>query len=376
MFERLTSILIKEFKQAFRDPRMRAVIILVPIVQSLVFGFAVSTDVREIKTAIYDLDNSVQSREITALLSGSGYFYIVFRAENELESTLVLDKGIAKALFRFPVGFGADILSGKSAPLALLLDGTDSTTASIVLSYTNKIIQGYNTRVVMSTLERKGAVRPETDKINLITRAWFNENLLSRNFFVPGVIALLVMIVTLMLSAMAIVREKEIGTIEQIMVTPISQFEFILGKTIPFAVIGFVNVLLISVIAVTVFSIPLLGSLPLLFFSTALYLLSTLGLGLFLSTVSSTQQQAMMSTFFVFFPAVLLSGFIFPIANMPEFVQYVTYINPLRYFLVIVRGIFLKGVGFEILWPQLLGLAVLGIVLMSLAVSRFKKTTS
>ncbi len=209
----------------------------------------------------------------------------------------------------------------------------------------------------------------------MASRAWFNPNLDSRNYFVPGVIALLLMVISIILSSMAIVREREIGTMEQIMVTPIGRLEFILGKTIPFALIGFLDVVLISLIAVFWFRVPFRGNPAVLFASTGLYLMSTLGVGLFISTVSKTQQQAMMTAFFFMQPAILLSGFIYPIANMPTVIQWLTFANPLRYFLVIIRGVFLKGVGFGVLWPQMAGLAILGLVLLGMASARFQKTT-
>jgi len=217
---------------------------------------------------------------------------------------------------------------------------------------------------------------PPVASVELQSRAWFNENLESRNFYVPGVIAIIVMLITLMLTSMAVVREKEIGTMEQIMVTPITPAEFILGKTVPFALIGFADVALITLVGVLWFKVPIRGNLLLLFGATTLYLMSTLGVGLLISTVSRTQQQAMMSTFFFYFPAVLLSGFMFPIANMPTVIQWFTYLNPLRYFLVIVRGIFLKGIGPEVLWPQMLALAIMGTVFLWFASSRFQKTTA
>ncbi|MEX2044496.1 MAG: ABC transporter permease, partial [Opitutus sp.] len=212
--------------------------------------------------------------------------------------------------------------------------------------------------------------------VDLRPRAWFNADLESRNFYVPGIIATLVMLVSLMLTSMAIVREKEVGTIEQIMVTPIRPVEFILGKCAPFIVIGFINVFMVTAVGLYWFDIPMRGSFTLLLAGTALFLLSTLGIGLFISTVSSTQQQAMMTTFFFFFPAMLLSGFVYPIANMPEVVQWLTFLNPLRYFLIIIRGVFLKGIGPGILWPELAALLVLGLVVMSFAVARFRKTLS
>jgi ABC-2 type transport system permease protein len=214
------------------------------------------------------------------------------------------------------------------------------------------------------------------DPLELRARAWFNENLESRNYFVPAVIALLLSVTTLMLTSMAIVREKEIGTIEQIIVSPIRKSEFIIGKSIPFAIIAYVNVLLVSVVAVFWFGVPIRGSIVLLLVATGLFLMTTIGIGLFISTVASTQQQAMMTAFFFFFPAVLLSGFMFPIANMPVPVQWLTIVNPLRYFLIIIRGIFLKGVGVSVLWPELLALFILGIITLTVSTRAFRKTLS
>ncbi len=243
-----------------------------------------------------------------------------------------------------------------------------------MLSYANRIVSQYSTQVQMKHFARQlGAVR-EPGRIDLRTRAWFNENLESRNYFVPGVIVIVVTLVTLLLTSMAVVREKEVGTMEQIMVTPITPTEFILGKTVPFALIGYIDVLLVSLIGVFWFEVPIRGSLTLLLLATTFYLMTTLGIGLLISTISQTQQQAMMSTFFFFFPAMLLSGFAFPIANMPQVIQWLTLLNPMRYFLVIIRGIFLKGVGIMILWPQLAALAVMGVVVLFLVTRRFHKT--
>jgi ABC-2 type transport system permease protein len=223
---------------------------------------------------------------------------------------------------------------------------------------------------------RHAGLPPVVGGVTLNSRAWFNENLESRNFYVPAVIANIVLIITMLLSSMAVVREKEIGTMEQIIVTPISRTEFILGKTFPFVIIGFLDVAMITAVAYFWFDVPIRGSLTLLFGATALFLMSSLGFGLFISTISQTQQQAMMSAFFFIFPAMLLSGFAFPIENMPEAVQWLTFFNPLRYYIVIIRGVFLKGVGLDILWPQLAALAILGFLILSFAVNRFRKTLS
>ena len=374
MIERIKHMLIKEFIQIFRDPRMKGVIFLMPIIQLLVFGYAVTTDVKHVATAVVDLDNSVASRELIARFVESGYFDIVAYAKNPNHVRELIDRGHVSAVLQMNEGFEDDLRAGRTAILQIVVDGTDSNTAGIVLNYSAKITGAFSQKILATRYSRlKGmALKPATVKLQ--TRAWFNENLESRNFYVPGVIAIIVMLITLMLTSMAVVREKEIGTMEQIMVTPITPAEFILGKTIPFALIGFADVVLITVLGVFWFEVPIRGSLLMLFVATALYLMTTLGVGLLISTVSETQQQAMMSTFFFYFPAVLLSGFMFPIANMPAMIQWLTYLNPLRYFLVIVRGIFLKGVGPGVLWPQMAALAVMGLVILWLASRRFKKT--
>lgn len=374
MFERIKQMLIKEFIQIFRDPKMRGVIFLMPIIQVLVFGYAVTTDVKHVPTAVYDLDNSIASRELTGRFIRSGYFDIIEYVETEDRARELVDRGEAQAVLRINGGFENDLRAARSPQLQVIVDGTDSNTAGIVLDYSSKIVGQFSEKVLVTQLtQSRGSVRGP-QRVEVKTRAWFNENLESRNFYVPGVIAIIVMLITLMLTSMAVVREKEIGTIEQIMVTPITPREFILGKTVPFALIGFADVVLITMIGVFWFEVPIRGNLFLLFSATALYLMTTLGMGLFISTVSQTQQQAMMSTFFFYFPAVLLSGFMFPIANMPQVVQWLTYLNPLRYFLVIIRGIFLKGIGLEILWPQMATLAVMGVITLWLASRRFRKT--
>ncbi len=374
MFERIRQMLIKEFIQLFRDPRMKSVLFIVPAVQTIVFGYAATTDVSRIRTAIYDLDNSVQSRALIARFVGSRHFDVVARVTDEREAQSLLDHSKAQVVLRMNKGFGADVDAGRTAPLQLLLDGTDSNTAGIILRYSSQIAREFSQHVLTVRAERLLGAARRPEGVELVARAWFNDNLESRNFYVPGVIANIVLIITLVLTSMAVVREKEIGTMEQVMVTPITSFEFILGKTVPFALVAFVDVLLITAVGVFWFDVPIRGNLFWLLFATGLYLLSTLGVGLLISTVSRTQQQAMMTTFFYIFPAILLSGFAFPIANMPTIIQYVTYLDPLRYFLVILRGIFLKGVGFEVLWPQMLALALLGAATLWLAIARFHKT--
>ncbi|HEX7124814.1 MAG TPA: ABC transporter permease [Thermodesulfobacteriota bacterium] len=381
MWERVKHMLIKEFIQILRDPRMKAVIFVTPVLQLLVFGYAVTTDVTEIPTAVADLDRSQQTREIVRRFESSGYFRVVRRVADARDLRALLDRGTVKAALQFDPGFTTDLQRGRTASLQILVDGTDSNTASVVMDYANRIVARYNqdaapaaraaARLAVGTAP--GPERTALPSVDLRTRAWYNPDLESRNYNVPAVIAIIVMLTSLLLTSMAIVREREIGTMEQLMVTPIRPADLILGKTLPFALIGFFDVALITAVAVLWFAVPIAGSLLLLLGATALYLASTLGIGLFISTVSRTQQQALMSTFFVYLPAVLLSGFMFPIANMPPAIQYLTYVNPLRYFLVIIRGIFLKGNGPDVLWPQMLALSVLGVIVLTASTLRFRK---
>lgn len=374
MFERIKQMLIKEFIQIFRDPRMRTMIFMPPLIQLVVFGYAARTDIHHIALAVYDLDNSVSSRELAARFQRSGYFDILEYVKEEKRARDLFDYSEAQVILRMNKGFEETMLAGKTAPVQLLVDGTDSNTAGIVMNYSGKIIQQYSDDILKSRFAKIPLAVCQPGTVELQSRAWFNENLESRNFYIPGVVAMLIMVVTLTLTSMSVVREKEIGTMEQIMVTPITPLEFILGKTVPFAIIGYVDMLLVVLLARFWFDVPIRGSVPLMFLGTSLYLMSILGVGLLISTISSTQQQALLSTFFFFQPAIMLSGFIFPIANMPEVVQWVTFLDPLRYFMVIIRGVFLKGVGIDILWPELCALAALGTAVLWLASNRLKKT--
>lgn len=376
MLERILTLLRKEFRSVFRDPRMRLVIFGVPIIQTLIFGYAVTMDVRHVRLVVIDRDGTPASRSLLARFTGSDYFDAVVSTQDEAAARREIDAAAAAAILQINAGFEADLRAGRAARVQLIVDGSDSNTARLVLNYSSVITAAFNNEVLLTTALRRAGRMVPVGSVDLRHRAWFNENLESRNYFVPGVMAVLVMLISLMLTGMAIVREKEVGTIEQIMVTPIRPFEFILGKFAPFIVIGFVDVILVTLVGVFWFDVPIRGSFALLLLGTACFLLSTLGIGLFISTVSSTQQQAMMTTFFFFFPAMLLSGFIYPIANMPETIQWLTLLNPLRHFLVIIRGVFLKGVGLSILWPQLVALLAIGVIVMGFAVARFRKTSA
>jgi ABC-2 type transport system permease protein len=374
MLERLRTMMRKEAIVVLRDPRMRTVVFVAPIIQLVIFGYAANTDVRHVRTAVLDLDNTPASRELVARFAGSTYFDIVSYVATADAAQSLVDRGSARAIIRLDKGFQEDLDAGRTAAVQLIVDGVDSSTAGVVLKYAGEIATAYSRQQIGRRLDRLTGAGPRPGQVVLEPRVWFNENLESRNFYVPGIIANLVMLITLILTSMSIVREREIGTMEQVMVTPITPAELILGKTIPFAIISFIVVLLVTTVGVFWFGVPIRGSLVLLAAATTLYLLSAAGLGLLVSTICKTQQQAMMSTFFIMFPAILLSGFVFPIANMPLPVQWLTLADPLRYFIVVLRGIFLKGVGISILWPQLLGLAAIGTFVVTLAAKRFHKT--
>lgn len=365
---------MKEFIQILRDKKMAVILFIAPVLQVLIFGYALTIDVNHVATAVYDLDNSVASRELVARFVKSGYFDVVEYINDDSRTRSLLDYGKVSVVLRMNKGFEEDLRAGRTAQLQVIVDGTDSNTAGIVLDYAGKIAWQFSRKVLTMRFTRLMGPGQKPAQVELQTRAWFNENLESRNYYQPGVIALIVTTTTLILTSMAVVREKEIGTMEQIMVTPITPMEFIIGKTVPFALIGYIEVILIILVSVFWFEVPIRGNLLLLFLATTLYLVTTLGAGLLISTISQTQQQAMMSSVLFYFPVMFLSGFAFPISNMPEVVQWLTCLNPLRYYLVIIRGIFLKGVGMSILWPQMVALAVMGIATLWLASRRFRKT--
>ncbi|WP_018076771.1 ABC transporter permease [Thiobacillus denitrificans] len=372
MWERIYRMLVKEFIQVLRDPRMKALIFVMPVIQLIMFGYAVTTDVDHIKTAVCDLDKSPQSRALIERFTASGYFTVVDSTDRPERLGELLDRGQATIGIQINHGFAEDLKSGRQAAIQTIVDGTDSNTGTVAMDYAQRITQEFS-RARVGPGELDQLAPPQTEPIELRSRAWFNPDLKSRYFNVPGVIAVVVLLISLLLTAMAIVREREIGTMEQLMVTPIRSFELILGKTLPFVLISFIDVLVVTAIGISWFNVPIHGSLALLLFGAGLYLMSTIGIGLFISTISQTQQQALMSSFFFYLPAVLLSGFMFPISNMPEPAQWLTYLNPLRYFLVIIRDIFLKGSGWDILWPQFAALAVLGTALLTMSSLRFKK---
>jgi len=373
MFNRVRYLFLKELTQVLRDKRMRMTLIIPPLFQLIVFGYAANLDVEHIRTGVRDLDQSVESRDLIGRFGSSKYFDIVFFPNTPGEVKDLINRGDIAVSIEIPTDFSRKLKKGDTATVQIVLDGTESNTALIALGYANQILSEFSTQVLVKRLNRAGMVGFEEAGVDLRQRIWFNPNLESRLFYVPGVIASIAFLIPIILTAQAIVREREIGTLEQIMVTPIRSWELMLGKTLPFALVGLLDVIMIALIGVFWFEVPLRGNPLVLLSGAVLFLMSSVAIGLFISTICSTQQQAQISTFFFTMPAFTLSGFAFPIEDMPEWIQYLTYANPLRYFLVIIRGVFLKANGVDILWPQMSALAVLGGVMILLSSLRFQK---
>jgi ABC-2 type transport system permease protein len=382
MWNRILAILRKEFLQTLKDPKSRALLFGPPLLQLILFGYAVNLDVERARMAWVDQDNTTESRELRAAFAGSRYFQIAEEPADASNIQTLMDHEKVQIAVHVLPGFSRDIKRGKSALVQILVDGTNSNTAAIISSYATQITAAHTARL-MAQRQKSTSLRSPIAAGPLVplvvpvltaeSRVWFNPDLRSRVYFVPGVIVNIIALVTIMLTAMSIVREKELGTMEQLMVTPMRPYELILGKLLPFAIVGILEVALVIVAALLVFNTPLRGSVPLLFGCSMLFLFSTLGVGLFISTISQTQQQAMMASFFFFLPAMLLSGFAFPIRNMPPVVQVLTYLNPLRYFMQIVRDLFLKGSGIGPLHQDILALFVFGLAILSLSALRFRK---
>lgn len=370
MLRRIRSIIRKEVYQTLREPRMRILLIGPPLIQLIIFGYAVNLDVERNPIAWVDGDRTTTSRRLRAAVEGSRYFRITAYPENDQEVRSLLDRGEVRAAVKLLPGFSRQIGREPPARIQVLVDGTNSNTASIITGYIQQLTADFASSEVQLWASGEAA---SSSRVALESRVWFNPNLESRDYFIPGVVVNIIGLVTVMLTAMAVVREKEIGTMEQLMVTPIRPIELMLGKTLPFAVVGFLEVILVTGLALLIFGIPFRGSPILLLIASGLFLLTTLGAGLLISTLSQTQQQAMMGSFFFFMPAFMLSGFAFPIRNMPLPVQYLTYLDPMRYYLEITRGIFLKGTGLQVLWSQHLLLLIYGLAMIVLSSLRFHK---
>jgi ABC-2 type transport system permease protein len=366
---RIRELVRKEFIQLFSDKRNRAMLFIFPFIQLMIFGYVVNYDISNIRVAVLDHSKTHESRKLADSFTGSNIFHITHNVTTERQLAELLLQGKIDMGIKVSQDFASIIRKGQTAPIQILVDGSMSNMATMRVAYASSVLDKFNRQELRELYPRQMSY----GKVDARIRTWYNPNLDSQYFFVPGIVALLVMVTAFILTSIAIIREKEDGTMEQLIVTPLKSYELIVGKTIPYIIISLAQMVAVIVVAIFWFEIPLKGSILLLFFATCLFLLSTLGIGLFISTISSTKQQAMMTSFFFIMPFFMLSGFVFPIANMPEIVQWLTFLNPLRFFLVILRGIFLKGVGLEVLWPQFLALAILGTIVFSGAIGRFKK---
>jgi ABC-2 type transport system permease protein len=375
LLHRIAQVLVKELIELKRDRSARLRLIVPPIVQVLVFGYAATFEVFGVSTTVLDLDHSQESRALIASFEDSSRFKVVRVAATQREAESTIDSSQAAIALVIHPGFAELLRKGQPAPLQILVDGTNSNSALIALGYADAIVatfsQAYQSNYLYRIQPASAGGRVE---ITLDDRPWYNVSLNSRWFFVPGVIATLTLVMVVNLTAFAIVREREVGTLEQIMVTPIRPFELVAGKIIPFFLVGLALVTIITLVGTLWFQVPFRGNPFVLLLGTVVYLLSTLAVGLAISTLCRTQQQAFATNFFFVNPMFTLSGFSFPIASMPAALQWLTYLDPVRYFLVIIRATFLKGVGLAILWPQLLALFAIGAALMSLAVLRFRKS--
>jgi ABC-2 type transport system permease protein len=369
-FHRIIALLKKEFGQLFRDRRLLPIVFVAPVLQLTFLGFAASLDVKNISMVVCDLDKTQESRSFIQKFSNSGYFTIEYATEDYNSIQQYIDNNKVIMALVIPPKFGDKVLRGESASIQVILDGSEGNTAAISMGYVNQIVIGASTQILTEVLGGNGL----SGRVDAQVRTWYNPALKSRNFMVPGVLVLILLITTTNLTAMAIVKEKEVGTLEQIMVTPIRSYELILGKLIPFTIIGMANVCIVLTVMVFGFSIPIKGSVVLLIVLTGTFLMTSLGVGLFVSTISKTQQQAMMTAvFFVMMPMMYISGFVFPIENMPLPLQYLSLGIPMRYYLIIIRSIILKGVGIGTLWPQACMLVLMGLAILVASAMRFRK---
>jgi ABC-2 type transport system permease protein len=357
----------KELRQLFRDPRSKRVMFVAPILQLVLFGYAVNTDVRDVATAVVDRDRTPVSRELIDALTASGYFRVVISSDRSEDLGRALDEGRAKVGIEIPTSYARDLAAGRSPAVQLLVDGSNSNTATVAQGYALRIVANLGARSLLVAYEQPSG-------IDLRARAWFNPSLESRVYNVPAVIGVIVMLMCLLLTALAVVREREVGTLEQLLVSPLSAAELMLGKTIPVAAVALVQMTLVTSVALLWFDVPFRGSPLTLLLAAGLFIVAGLSLGLLISTISTTQQEAFLAMFLLLLPAIILSGFLYPVDTMPELFRHLTLINPLRHFLEITRGIFLRGAGVADLWLQFSVLASMAAAGLALATWRFRST--
>ncbi len=374
----LKSFIAKEFRQILRDNRMKMMLFGAPVLMLVIFGYAVNTDVVNIRMAVLDSSRSSESRSFVEKFTSSGYFLYTAAVESPDNGAELLDRGEVDIFINIPYNFAENLKRGKQSQVQIIVDGSDSSRSSVILAYISQITSDYSGRfledkVMISMRNRGTGVAISAGGVVLEERSLFNPELKSRNFFLPGVLGLLVALITIMMTSMSVVKERESGTIEQIIVSPVKPAEFVAGKTLPFAIVGFIDIIVITFVTIVWFRVPFNGSFLLLILCGGFYIICTLGVGLYISTISQTQQQAMLSTFLFFIPSIILSGFIFPIYAMPLFFRLITLINPMRYFIELIRAIFLKGIGVTLIWESMLALGILSVILLALSVRRVNR---
>jgi len=374
MYSRLISLIRKEFIQIMRDPRTLAIIFVMPVAMLFLLGYAATNDVRNIDLAVFDQDQSPASRRLLEAYKQADYFRLSYIAGSEEELRALIDNNSVRAGIIIPPGYGREVAGWGSAQVAFVLDGSDPTVASTALAAATLIGQAQSTNLQVERLQQRGMAAVLEPAIDVRTQVWYNPGLVSSYFMVPAMIGMILQYLGTMLTSTAIVRERERGTIEQLIVTPLRSQELVIGKLTPYVILSFWDTIEVLIVGVFLFHMPINGDLTLLLVLTALFMITTLGIGLLISTVANTQQEAMLTTMFTILPSIFLSGFFFPLAAMPAWLQLLSYLIPLRYFLIIARGIVIKGVGLSALWPEVVALAIFAIVVMGAAAARFKKS--
>ena len=373
MNSRLTALIRKEFIQIRRDPRTLVLLLLIPIVQLFLLGYAATNDVRNVPLAVFDQDRGVEARKLLEAYRAADYFRLAYEVNSESELRELIDRGAARVGLIIPPDFTAQIQGNGTTAVAFFLDGTDPTVASTALSAAQLIGQSLSTRILVARAEQRGQSYTLTMPVEVRTQVWYNPDLVSAYFMIPGVIAMILFALTSIATATAIVRERERGTIEQLIVTPIRSWELIVGKLLPYVILAFANTLEVLALGHFWFKLPIRGDLGLILALSGLFLVTSLGIGMLASTIANTQQEAMLSVFMIFLPGIFLSGFFFPLEAMPKVLQWISYIYPLRYYLVIIRSLTLKEVGVQALQQNILALVLFGIAIMTLAAMRFHK---
>lgn len=370
---RLAALIRKEFIQVIRDPRALAVTFILPIMMLLLLGYAATNDVRNVALGVWDQDNSPDSRTLIAAYQAADYFKLEYRVGSEEELRALMDSNHIRAGLIIPPDYSRRLAGGQQAQVAFVLDGSDPTMAGTALAAAQLIGQSQSVTVLAEQINSRGQSFSLTMPVEVRTQVWYNPGMVSAHFMIPGLVGIILQFLTTFLTATSIVRERERGTIEQLIVTPLKPWELVVGKLTPYVVIAFLDTLEILFAGMLLFDVPINGSLFLLLLCSAIFLVTTLGIGLLISTIAATQQEAMLVTMFTIYPSIFLSGFIFPLAAMPAVLQWISYSVPMRYFLLIARGIMLKGVGMESFWQEVLALFIFSVVVMGLAAMRFRK---